>query len=580
MFSDNKQISLRQTFRLFVFDLLGASTLILPSFLSQSGFINGGLSIIIGTLFSVFYLLINQKALDKMGCDIITYLSENTQRKMWKKLVNKITIIYMILHGIMLSAFFDYIFTELIKINLVPNESYAILSAIIIFISAYAISGGVESRARVYEILFLFVLVPLLVMMIISARNITLDYLIPNLTSGLLNDDIISMTGGFAVKLLRNSYLVFASYTTLFCMLFFPKKIRVRQEKVSKRLFCVVFMALLLSSIILLLLYIDLIGNFGSKALSHMKFPVITLMSTIQIKGNFFNRIDSFMLGIWFFTMFALINMHLFYSSKLLQVLTSKSGKKRYIVTISLLTYIASLCLKYGDDIMNKYLRLLLYVLVPILVLIPVVIILAGCGANELENRCFPMLVAIDSNDKDQIQFLYKFPQSGIKSDNAKEAAKIDNPPAIAYDFMQAKSKFEESLTKIPDTNHLKVILLGERFIKDQMQYDYMLECMKEEDEFPRNAYVCVSDNPEEIIAYEQCSSMDIGGYLEEYLEKKGKDDKIKLTTIGNLMDESENQMLTLEIPYITISNNSLRWDNYYQIKNGIPNGISNRISN
>ena len=46
MFSNNHEISLRQTFRLFTFDFLGISTLIVPGYLAALGGIYGVLAIV------------------------------------------------------------------------------------------------------------------------------------------------------------------------------------------------------------------------------------------------------------------------------------------------------------------------------------------------------------------------------------------------------------------------------------------------------------------------------------------------------------------------------------------------------
>ena len=57
---------------------------------------------------------------------------------------------------------------------------------------------------------------------------------------------------------------------------------------------------------------------FGGAALSDMQTPAITLMSTIKITGGFLKRADAFMFGIWFFTLYALLNSAVFYAEMLL----------------------------------------------------------------------------------------------------------------------------------------------------------------------------------------------------------------------------------------------------------------------
>lgn len=55
-----------------------------------------------------------------------------------------------------------------------------------------------------------------------------------------------------------------------------------------------------------------------------MKYPAITLMSSIHLRGSFLKRLDAFMIAIWFFTLFALVTVFLFYAQELVQKLRKK----------------------------------------------------------------------------------------------------------------------------------------------------------------------------------------------------------------------------------------------------------------
>ncbi|MEE1100669.1 MAG: GerAB/ArcD/ProY family transporter [Agathobacter sp.] len=545
MFSNNKQISLRQTFRLFVFDLLGATTLILPGYLCSIEGMLGIVPVILGTLLAILFLFILYKARLIMKCDLICFLEQKNKRKIWEKVINKIMIISLFFYGICISGFYLYIFTDLIKSNLIPDVEYAIISGIIILATSYAVSGGLESRARVYEILFLFILILLLILTVFSSQNIKKEYLISNLTSGVLNTDLIRNS-------VKNTYFVFASYTTIFCSIFIPQKRKKHSYKHTEHLYKTIAISLLFSSLILVILYLDLIGNFGTGALSGMRFPIVTLIATIS-------RFDSFMLTVWFFTMSALLNMHQYYTGKLLKSIVNKPGRIRYISMVAFVTYAISLALKYGDNIMNKYLNFLLYIGVPVLVLIPLVIIVTGCRRDELEDRCFPMLAALDVNEEDEITFEYRFPK--VDGDKDKIMSKG------AFDFEGALETYEQSLSKEPDTNHLKVMVIGKKFMEDKMQYSYFIELLKEKELFPRNTYVCVADDVNELLQYEDKIQMDIGSYLEEYIGHVSSDKKRKIVTLGDLMNESDNHILTLNVPYLTISSNGIVWDENYEVE-------------
>ena len=103
-----------------------------------------------------------------------------------------------------------------------------------------------------------------------------------------------------------------------------------------------------------LVIYVILLGVFGRKALGVMEYPVLVLMSMVKLPGGFLKRQDAFMVAIWFFTLYALINSSLFYGNEILKNLiekkengkkknekkeNAKKGSKRYILVTLLLVF-------------------------------------------------------------------------------------------------------------------------------------------------------------------------------------------------------------------------------------------------
>ena len=188
---------------------------------------------------------------------------------------------------------------------------------------------------------------------------------------------------------------------------------------------------------------------------------------------------------------------------------------------------------------MNKYLTVFLHVIVPVLVLIPVMLILVGCNANELENRCFPMLAAVDYDEEaGRVEFFYTFPKSGLNSDNAQETANVAIMPVYDTDFGSARQTYEIDLSLDADINHLKVIILGKSFLEREDDYDLMIETLRQEETFPRNTYVAAVDDINRYFELNDSMNNDIGSYIETLLEKKQREEGLELVTIGDLMDD------------------------------------------
>lgn len=323
-FVNNGKISSRQTMRLYVFDLMGIATLLLPPYLAILCGANGIYAILIGTGCGFAFLFYLGWIMKKMGTDFGTYL--NTCTKPW---VGKLIFCWIFFHSIFTAGFCAYVFTNLMKYSLVQDASYFLILFLIVLAAAYAVSGGIESRARAYEVLFWFILVPYMAMMLATVRNVKLRYLAP-----VLQWDSTNLGKGI--------YLVFLLLTPLFFSLFL---IGEKEKNYGRNIVKTIFFSILLSGIILLGSYVLLLGNFGVDSLASLRFPIVTLMSTIQFEGNFLKRMDALMLAVWFFTLYALLNLHLHYAvrmtSEIFQYKKDKTQWKEVLVLSCIVLFVA-----------------------------------------------------------------------------------------------------------------------------------------------------------------------------------------------------------------------------------------------
>lgn len=551
MFSNNGKISIRQLYRLFLFDFLGLGSLALPTILSRMVGSLGWVCIAAGCLFGLIFLALIEYA----------QLKNTDKCKTLKRGINIVTAV----QSVFACAFCTKVFVDLVRYSLIPDEKYWLVLVVILAVSLYAIKGGLESRARVYEVLFWLVIIPLLIMLAGAVPNMKWERIV-----------VAEAYDGVSISripdILKGSYIVFSTFMTLIYVLFLKENVEKSRKKYFYR---AVAKALVQNGIILLAVYLILLGNFGAKSLQGMRFPVITLMSTVQIKGTFFKRTDALMMGVWFFTMFAIVNINLFYACRLMyqgicrtdevkrkvnqsseyradgsgqdktciqktRGIIRRINKKQIInICVVLAVFAISLIFNGQEEIMNKYLTVFLHVIVPVLVLIPVMLILVGCNANELENRCFPMLAAVDYDEEaGMVEFFYTFPKSGLNSDNAQETANVAIMPVYDTDFGSARQTYENDLSLDADINHLKVIILGKSFLEREDDYDLMIETLRQEETFPRNTYVAAVDDINHYFELNDSMNNDIGSYIETLLEKKQREEGLELVTIGDLMDD------------------------------------------
>lgn len=543
-FAQNESISPRQLYRLYVFNLLGVGTLVLPNNLAELGKY-AFISIALGVFMAWLFMWIVSEVRERRK----TIYDRSIDKTKYAKML--IYDLIIAIYELSQAAFLAWIFVKLIRDSLIPDESFTVVLLVIMAVCAYALSGGVECRARVYEVVFFFVLIPLAAMLLFAISDVRLDYL--------MIKDRVGVDFGIA-DIFAGAYYVFAASISVFNILFV-------RERTASQIRGSVSKAIFTYAGILFLLYAVLLGNFGKYSLSEIEFPAVVLMSDVQIKGSFFKRADALMLSVWFFTLFSVLNMSLYYAVLRCENFAENTGKiiftfnknrhscsnKQFgsdrqkshdkekstmrswcIIFVIAVTVNLAYILESGDEIVKKYLGFLMCIAIPVIVVLTIGLMLTGCSAVELEERCFPTLAAVDivdvvshrdvsaNENSGYIEFYYNMDKS--------------YEPEYADDIKTAVDSFEDRLSQKADTNHLKVILIGKTLRKDKAAYSDFMEYCKTSKKFPRNTYVCIADDINDIFD-------NMGDYYEQKINKENHEDGEPIITLGTLLDDYTNEI-------------------------------------
>ena len=543
-FAQNGSISPRQLYRLYVFNLLGVGTLVLPNNLAKLGKY-AFISIALGVFMAWLFMWIVSEVRERRK----TIYDRSIDKTKYAKIL--IYDLIIAIYEMSQAVFLAWIFVKLIRDSLIPDESFTVVLLVIMAVCAYALSGGVECRARVYEVVFFFVLIPLAAMLLFAISDVRFDYL--------MIKDRVGVDFGIA-DIFAGAYYVFAASISVFNILFV-------RERTASQIRGSVSKAIFTYAGILFLLYAVLLGNFGKYSLSEIEFPAVVLMSDVQIKGSFFKRADALMLSVWFFTLFSVLNMSLYYAVLRCENFAENTRKiiftfnknrhscsnkqfgsdrqKSYdkekstmrswcIIFVIAVTVTLAYILESGDEIVKKYLGFLLCIAIPVIVVLTIGLMLTGCSAVELEERCFPTLAAVDivdvvshrdvsaNENSGYIEFYYNMDKS--------------YEPEYADDIKTAVDSFEERLSQKADTNHLKVILIGKTLRNDKAAYASFMEYCKISKKFPRNTYVCIADDINDIFD-------NMGDYYEQKINKENHEDGEPIITLGTLLDDYTNEI-------------------------------------
>ena len=529
MFSENNQISGRQVFRLLTYDFLGMGTLLLPTMLADTAGRDGIFCILAGILSTFLYLKLLRYLLKGMKTSYPDFLKQKCG-----KVCGYVLWGGYFLYFILMASYTAYLFSTLMLNGLVENVSFYLVLMLILLLAFYGMAGGIEGRARVYEMLFWFLMIPLFLMLFAACREVKPAYWSP-----------VFVADG--KEMLNGSYYVFFCYSMVSIVLFLKEYVSDDKKHISAAEKAVWF-----SGGVFAVLYLILIGLFGAEALAQMKFPAVTMMSRVQITRGFLKMTDAFMFSIWFFTLYAMLNSMVFYSGNLAAKVIRDcggylEGKKR------MLTYLILLLLVYGVTVLfyrnQQFLDCVTFLLwkigTPFVVGVPILLCLTGerkkhkkkvrvlvlvcflfgclflqgCNVAELEDKAFPVLLNIRDQD----------------------------------DFQNVWLNHEYAGNKEVDYNHLKVVLIERSFLEKEAEVEDMLSMLEQEKEVPWNAYVMTTESCDRLAQTEGKLDTLLGNYLEELLENTSGIDQKAYPTLGMLYEERANHLETLYIPFVDI---------------------------
>ncbi len=546
MFSENNQISGRQVFRLLTYDFLGMGTLLLPTMLADTAGRDGIFCILAGILSTFLYLKLLRYLLKGMKTSYPDFLKQKCG-----KVCGYVLWGGYFLYFILMASYTAYLFSTLMLNGLVENVSFYLVLMLILLLAFYGMAGGIEGRARVYEILFWFLMIPLFLMLFAACREVKPAYWSP-----------VFMADGKEV--LSGSYYVLFCYSMVSIVLFLKEYVADRRKCVGAAEKAVWF-----SGGVFAVLYLILIGLFGVEALAQMKFPAVTMMSRVQVTGGFLKRTDAFMFSIWFFTLYAMLNSMVFYSGNLAAKVIRDcggylEGKKR------MLPYLILLLLVYGVTVLfyrnQQFLDCVTFLLwkigTPFVVGVPVLLCLTGRKPNRgMEERSSKENKNERKNHKKKVRVLvlvcFLFGCLFLQGCNVAELEDKAFPVLLNIrdqdDFQNVWLNHEYAGNKEVDYNHLKVVLIERSFLEKEAEVEDMLSILEQEKEVPWNAYVMTTESCDRLAQTEGELDVLLGNYLEELLENTLGIDQKAYPTLGMLYEERANHLETLYIPFVDI---------------------------
>lgn len=355
MFSENNKVSGKQIRKMLVFDMLSISILVIPGLAAVGAGRDGVFAIILAALAALVYGCFFLSASKRIKGEYIGFCTQVTG----KVCTFIIGVLYLV--KLIFSCWFTLsLFCSVINETLLPDTNVKVILLTFVLVGLYMARKGIEVRARVTEILFYLVLIPLFFIFLIGLKNIDVTNLFPLFTSG--RTDVI-----------KTSYLVLLSFSPLELLLFALPYVTNQDSKENTHKKGVI-LAVVISTVINLILFVLILGMLGIRDAGQQFDSSIAILQVIEIPIGVVKRQDAIVLLFWLMSIFTMISAYFFYMTSISMKILNGKSKRGYDLFFGVLIFILSLVHLSPDKTIAYYTTYMAYIGMPQSVLIPLIV--------------------------------------------------------------------------------------------------------------------------------------------------------------------------------------------------------------
>lgn len=360
----NEKMSCRQTGRLFFYSFFSLTVLRLPQMLAQTSGMDGFFALVIGSVLGYLFL---QTVLTLMERMKETY--DDLLRRCLGRYATWLVLLLYLLTGISCASYGLWLLTHTARIYLIRDTPVWLIMGTLTVLMIYGLGSGVECRGRRYELLFWFVVLPLLVMTVLAAWNIEPDHWLP----------VAQISGS---RLLQDSYQVFGCTMAAACMPIYADTIHAHEQlrpAVTRSYVC--------SVILQLVIFLVLTGIYGVPTVAVMDDPVLEMTAMVKLPGGFLERQDALLCGIWFVGMYAFVENALYVAVWSMEKMKSMQMHNTERIICGILMYAAAWVWYRYRDWNDGLRRIYLAAGVPLLVLTVISVALISAIRNKNKKK-------------------------------------------------------------------------------------------------------------------------------------------------------------------------------------------------
>ncbi|MBB6215573.1 spore germination protein [Anaerosolibacter carboniphilus] len=285
-----------------------------------------------------------------------TYL-ELTQSLLGKPVGTLITLGFS-LYLMILAAIEVRIFGEVTKQYLLFNTPLEALSVTILVLAVYLARSGIETIARMAEIIFPIATVIAVLLVLPVIPELDVSYILPLLRTP-------------PMKFIKALPTVVFSYVGMEVVLLFSSFV-----KDTKKIHKSVILTIALVTWFYLSVTWLTVSRFGLIETAHILWPALELFKTVDLPGAFLENVEAFIMSIWIFSVFMTLAVAYFGSSLTLsQAIGSKEQNYLVLPLLPIIYFLAMIPdnvaqLRELLDLYSFYMGTLYIAVVPVALLI------------------------------------------------------------------------------------------------------------------------------------------------------------------------------------------------------------------
>lgn len=316
MFSENGKISGRQMNRLLILDLFAVSCMVLPRLLPDICGRQGFFAVAAGAGAAILSALLYTKTARCYTDNFFAFARRQTAA-----IPAVIFALFFMIKFLLSAVFVLKMFSEIINRTFLTEMHEKVIAALMILTALYSVSKGIETRGRLGELLFWAVLIPIIVVVILSAAQIVPDRIFP-------------MTADDAGEIFDGTLLTAAIFSVFEFLLFSMPYVRG-----SRPVFHFCAWAAAAAAALTIFIYVACIGVLSVEGAGAEHWPTVILMQVIRFPGYFLSRQDGLMLAFWMGSVFILLSGYIFYTDELTKQLFPKKYFKGTMILWLILVY-------------------------------------------------------------------------------------------------------------------------------------------------------------------------------------------------------------------------------------------------